>query len=54
VVAERGPELGERFKPPQLLKRKHRAGKIGRKSGEGFYVWEDGVIVGVSDEELPV
>ncbi|MDS0476998.1 3-hydroxyacyl-CoA dehydrogenase family protein [Natrinema sp. 1APR25-10V2] len=44
-------ELGERFKPPQLLKRKLRAGKLGRKTGEGFYVWEDGEIVGVSGEE---
>ncbi|RNJ26199.1 3-hydroxyacyl-CoA dehydrogenase family protein [Halosegnis longus] len=35
-------ELGERFKPPQVLKRKVRAGKLGKKSGEGFYVWEDG------------
>jgi 3-hydroxybutyryl-CoA dehydrogenase len=41
-------ELGERFKPPQLLKRKFRAGKLGRKTGEGFYIWEDGEIVGVS------
>ncbi|UHQ95188.1 3-hydroxyacyl-CoA dehydrogenase family protein [Haloterrigena alkaliphila] len=44
-------ELGERFKPPQLLKRKLRAGKLGRKTGEGFYVWEDGEIVGVSGED---
>jgi len=44
-------ELGERFKPPQLLKRKLRAVKLGRKTGEGFYVWEDGEIVGVSGEE---
>lgn len=35
-------ELGERFKPPQVLKRKVRAGKLGKKTGEGFYVWEDG------------
>lgn len=42
-------ELGERFRPPQLLKQKVRAGKLGKKSGEGFYVWEDGEIVGVSD-----
>ncbi|MWV64547.1 3-hydroxybutyryl-CoA dehydrogenase [Halorubrum sp. JWXQ-INN 858] len=39
-------ELGERFKPPQLLKRKVRGGKLGKKSGEGFYVWEDGEAVG--------
>ncbi|RQH02357.1 3-hydroxyacyl-CoA dehydrogenase family protein [Natrarchaeobius oligotrophus] len=38
-------ELGERFKPPQTLKRKVRAGNLGKKSGEGFYVWEDGEIV---------
>jgi 3-hydroxybutyryl-CoA dehydrogenase len=34
-------ELGERFRPPQVLKRKVRAGHLGKKSGEGFYVWED-------------
>ena len=43
-------ELGERFRPPQLLKRKLRAGKFGRKTGEGFYVWEDGETVGVSGD----
>ncbi|QLD88173.1 3-hydroxyacyl-CoA dehydrogenase family protein [Natronomonas salina] len=43
-------ELGERFRPPQLLKKKVRAGKLGKKSGEGFYVWEDGEAVGVSGE----
>lgn len=41
-------ELGERFRPPQLLKKKVRAGKLGKKSGEGFYRWEDGERVGVS------
>ena len=43
-------ELGERFRPPQLLKQKVRAGKLGKKSGEGFYVWEDGEAVDVSGE----
>ncbi|SFB67631.1 3-hydroxyacyl-CoA dehydrogenase [Halobiforma haloterrestris] len=43
-------ELGERFRPPQVLKRKVRAGKLGKKTGEGFYVWEDGEIVGVSGD----
>ncbi|MFB6167243.1 MAG: 3-hydroxyacyl-CoA dehydrogenase family protein [Haloferacaceae archaeon] len=32
-------ELGERFRPPQILRRKVRAGKVGKKAGEGFYVW---------------
>jgi len=39
-------ELGERFRPPQVLRRKVRAGKLGKKAGEGFYVWEDGEPLG--------
>jgi 3-hydroxybutyryl-CoA dehydrogenase len=44
-------ELGERFRPPQVLRRKVRAGKLGKKSGEGFYVWEDGEPVRPSGAE---
>lgn len=43
-------ELGERFRPPQLLKRKVRAGNLGKKTGEGFYVWEGDEIVDVADD----
>jgi len=32
-------ELGERFRPPELLVRKVEAGELGKKSGEGFYEW---------------
>jgi 3-hydroxybutyryl-CoA dehydrogenase len=42
-------ELGERFRPPQLLRQKVRADKFGKKTGEGFYVWDEGEIVGVSN-----
>lgn len=34
-------ELGERFKPPQILKRKVRAGDLGKKTGTGFYEYDD-------------
>jgi 3-hydroxybutyryl-CoA dehydrogenase len=33
----------EVFRPPELLKRMIEEGKLGKKSGEGFYSWnEDG------------
>lgn len=35
-------ELGERFRPPQILRRKVRADNLGKKTGKGFYVWEEG------------
>lgn len=34
-------ELGEQFRPPALLRQMVRAGKLGKKSGEGFYVWPE-------------
>ncbi len=34
--------LGERFQPPELLRRKVAAGELGQKSGRGFYRWQDG------------
>jgi len=32
-------ELGDRFAPPELLRRKVAEGKLGRKSGTGFHDW---------------
>ncbi len=34
-------ELGEQFRPPPLLRQMVRAGKLGKKTGEGFYRWTD-------------
>jgi 3-hydroxybutyryl-CoA dehydrogenase len=34
-------EIGEQFRPPVLLRQMVRAGKLGKKSGVGFYVWTD-------------
>ena len=33
-------EIGEQFRPPPMLRRMVRAGKLGKKTGQGFYRWE--------------
>jgi 3-hydroxybutyryl-CoA dehydrogenase len=33
-------ELGERFEPPELLEQMVEDGKLGKKSGEGFYEYD--------------
>ncbi|MBV9204599.1 MAG: 3-hydroxybutyryl-CoA dehydrogenase, partial [Actinobacteria bacterium] len=31
--------LGPRFEPPELMRRMVEEGKLGKKSGQGFYAW---------------
>nr|WP_323959260.1 3-hydroxyacyl-CoA dehydrogenase family protein [Arthrobacter sp. JZ12] len=33
--------LGERFEPPRILREKVERGELGRKSGQGFFTWDD-------------
>lgn len=39
IAEELAATLGERFAPPQLLRDLVAAGRLGRKSGHGFYDW---------------
>lgn len=40
-------EIGPSFDPPRLLREKVAAGKLGKKSGEGFYIWQGDTAVPV-------
>ncbi|MFY7067109.1 3-hydroxyacyl-CoA dehydrogenase family protein [Nocardiopsis changdeensis] len=35
-------ELGDRFSPPELLRRMVAEGKLGKKTGQGFHTWNKG------------
>lgn len=34
-------EVGEQFRPPAILRQMVRAGRLGKKTGEGFYRWSE-------------
>jgi 3-hydroxybutyryl-CoA dehydrogenase len=34
-------EIGEQFRPPALLRKMVRGGRLGKKAGRGFYDWSD-------------
>jgi 3-hydroxybutyryl-CoA dehydrogenase len=34
-------EVGEQFRPPSILRQMVRAGRLGKKTGEGFYRWTE-------------
>lgn len=41
IAEELAARLGERFEPPALLRRMVADGRLGRKSGAGFYEWPE-------------
>ncbi|MBN9189080.1 MAG: 3-hydroxyacyl-CoA dehydrogenase family protein, partial [Microbacterium sp.] len=41
IAEELHARVGERFAPPALLRRMVAEGRLGRKSGRGFYEWSD-------------
>lgn len=42
IARQLSSSLGPRFAPPALLEQMVHAGLLGRKSGKGFYDWEEG------------
>lgn len=47
--------LGDRYDPPEILRKRVSAGKTGSSVGEGFYTWESGepMEVAVSEPDIP-
>jgi 3-hydroxybutyryl-CoA dehydrogenase len=41
IAEELHAQLGARFAPPELLRRMVAEGRLGRKTGHGFYEWSE-------------
>lgn len=52
IAEELAAELGDRFAPPQILRRMLEAGELGKKSGKGFYDWSQANAPRPRDAEL--
>jgi 3-hydroxybutyryl-CoA dehydrogenase len=40
IAEDLSVRLGPRFEPPELMRQMVAEGKLGKKSGQGFYSWE--------------
>jgi 3-hydroxybutyryl-CoA dehydrogenase len=46
-------EVGEQFRPPSILRQMVRAGRLGKKTGEGFYRWTEAGPVTLGETPKP-